>query len=361
MRGARPWPKGAREPVDTRRLAALFLGAVLIKLAFMWHLEGRVYPDVTRAINFGYALDRQILSIHTDFIRNKTFLGPSLWFHVHQSLGLTGVMLFNLLAFGLLFLTQYRLGRTRYEERSIVVALLLFAFYVGTNRNVAAGEPDDNLAALCFSLGILVYLDAKKPAYASLLMGLGFLFKFWVAVFLAGFGVYLLTRKRWRELLTVAAGSVVPFLVINGADGFESLRGLLASQDMQQGYSSWGSVGFKMLSTGLAPSVLIAAYVWLHDRSEQNTLFFFVSSAYAAYAVVQRDAFAASYVMMLCLMFSSFLIAEFMSRRLGARGLAAACALYIVLSSAITYHNLYEDTRPVVLRTNESAIRRMFP
>lgn len=346
-------------------LALILLASLLIKLVFIWHLEGRVYQDVSRALNFGYALDQQILSIHTDCIRNKTFLGPTLWFSLYQCFGILGVKLFNLLIFVLLFLTQYYLGRRRYSGSETVIALFLFAFYVGTNRNVVAGEPDDNLATLWFSLGILVYVNTKRALYSSLLMGLGFLFKFWVAVFFVGFVLYLFTRKLWKDFLLACVGMLLPFLFINCVDGFESMRGLLASVGIQQGYSDWGSVGYKMLSTGLALSVLISAYVWLKNSNEQNTLFFFVSSTYVIYVTIQRDAFAASFVMMLCLVFSSFLIAEFLLRAFNTRvrslALGAIFAIYLALTSVITYHNLYRDAEPFVLITDQSEIRRLFP
>jgi hypothetical protein len=236
---------------------------------------------------------------------------------------------------------------------------------VGTNRNIVAGEPDDNLAALCFSLGILVYVNTKRTLYASLLMGVGFLFKFWVAVFFGGFILYLLAWKRWRDFLPACAGLLLPFLLINYVDGFQSLRGFFTSVGIQQGYSDWKSVGDKMLSTGLAPSVLISTYVWVRNRDEQNTLFFFVSSLYFFYVIAQRDAFAASFVMMLCLVFSSFLIADFLLRALDARRhspvLGAILAIYLVLTSAITYHNLYRDAEPFVMITDQAEFRKIFP
>ncbi len=358
-------PRSASSPIINQAgaIALILLASLFIKVVFIWHLEGRVYGDVSRAIHFGYSIDQQILSIHTDFIRNKTFLGPTLWFYLYQSFGILGLKLFNLLIFALLFLTQYFLGRTRYSERGIVIALFLFAFYVGTNRNVVAGEPDDNLAVLFFSLGILVYVNRKRSLYSSLLMGLGFLFKFWVAVFFVGFVLYLLTRKFWRDFWLACVGMLLPFLIINCVDGFESMRGLLISLGMQRGYSDWGSVGYKMLSTGLAPSVLISGYAWLKNRNEQNTLFFFVPSTYFIYVIIQRDAFAASFVMMLCMVFSSFVIAEFILRALNSRGLilGAIFAIYLALTSAITYQNLYWDTEPFALITDPSEIRRMFP
>lgn len=346
-------------------IVLILLAALLIKLVLIWHLEGRVYQDVVRVLNFGYALDQQILSIHTDCIRNKTFLGPLLWFSLYQRFDILGLKLFNLLIFVLLFLTQYGLGKRRYSGSTIVIALFLFAFYVGTNRNVVAGEPDDNLAALCFSLGILVYVNTRRTLYASLLMGVGFLFKFWVAVFFVGFVLYLFARKRWRDFLPVGVGMLLPFLLINYVDGFQSLRGLLTSVGIQQGFSDWESVGYKLLSTGLAPSVLISAYVWLKNRNEQNTLFFLVSSSYFPYVLIQRDAYAASFVMMLCLVFSSFLLAEFLLHTCDTRRcsltLGAILAIYLVLASAITYHNLYRDAEPFVVITDQAEFRKIFP
>lgn len=350
---------------QTRALALILLAALLIKLVLIWHLEGRVYQDVVRALNFGYALDQQIFSVHTDCIRNKTFLGPLLWFSLYQRFGILGLKLFNLLIFVLLFLTQYSLGRGRYSRRTTVIALFLFAFYVGTNRNVVAGEPDDNLAALCFSLGILAYVNTKRALSSSVLMGVGLLFKFWVAVFFVGFVLYLFAWKRWRDFLPAGVGMLLPFFVINCVDGFQSIHGLLTSVGIQQGFSDWESVGYKMLSTGLAPSVLISAYMWLRNRDEQNTLFFLVSSAYFPYVLIQRDAYAASFVMMLCLVFSSFLLAEFLLRARAARGrgsiLGATLATYLVLTSAITYHNLYRDAEPFVMITDQAELKRIFP
>ena len=352
-------------------IGLIFLASLIVKLVFIWYLTGRVYPDVFLAVNFGYAIDQQILSIHTDFIRNKTFLGPSLWFYLYQSFGVFGLKLFNLVIFALLCLIQYLLGKRRYSESATLIALFLFAFYVGTNRNVVAGEQDDNLAALFFSLGVLVYVNTKRTLYSSLLMGAGFLFKFWVAIFFLGFLLYLLTSKvRRGDLFLACVGMLLPFLFINIVDGFESMRGLLSSLGIQQGYSDWAGVGYKMLSTGLLLSVVISAWVWLKNSNEQNTLFFFVSSVYFIYVIIQRDAFAASYVMMLCLMFSSFLLAEFILRLLSTPVLSTRaqriclCVIlagYVTVTSLITYRNLYQDTDPFALVTDRSKIRTMFP
>src|SRR5439155_3821052 len=87
---------------------------------------------------------------------------------------------------------------------------------------------------------------------------------------------------------------------------------LLMSAAKQEGYSDWQEVAFKMVSTGLIFSVLISAYMWFKQKNCWNTLFFFISGTYFVYVLLARDAFSASFVMMQCLVFSSFLIADFL-------------------------------------------------
>ena len=106
-------------------MALILFGSILVKLAFIWYLDGRAYRDVFRAINFGYRLHQDIFSIHTEIINSKTFLGPILWFHLYQSFGMLGLKLLNIFVFVLLFFTQYALGKGRYGTSSIVFALFL--------------------------------------------------------------------------------------------------------------------------------------------------------------------------------------------------------------------------------------------
>jgi hypothetical protein len=81
---------------------------------------------------------------------------------------------------------------------------------------------------------------------------------------------------------------------------------------------------------------------------------------------VNRDAFAATFVMMQCLMFSSFLIAElaltpqFLRNEWRAGTLTVSCAIYLVMTSAITYQHLYRDTVPLALVKTQPEIERMF-
>lgn len=261
---------------------------------------------------------------------------------------------------------MYALGKGRYSTPTIVLALFLFAFYAGTNRNIAAGEPDDNIAALFFSLGVLVYLSTARTFLSSLIMGVGFLFKFWVAIFCAGFGLYLLLKKPLRDHWLAALGMGAPFLLINFVDGFESMRALWVSSELQRGYSTWESVGFKMLSTGMLVSVLISGWTWLKQRNDHNTLFFLLSSSYGIYVLVNRDAWAVSFVMMQCIIFSSFLIAECVlyvthwSDRLRNPVIIVLCTIYLMVTSVITHRHLYRDTIPISFVRDQSEAERMF-
>lgn len=348
-------------------IGAILLGSIAVKLVFIWYLDGRAYYDVAKAVNFGYLVHQETFSIYTDIVNSKTFLGPILWFYVYQAAGLTGLKIFNLLIFISLFFTAYALGKGRYGDSTIVLALFLFAFYAGTNRNIAAGEPDDNIAALFFGLGALVYLNTARPFPSALLMGLAFLFKFWAVIFCAGFGLYLLSTGRWREVWLAGVGMLLPFLLINFFDGFQSLRSLWISLNVQKDITPWREVGLKMLSTGMIFSLLGSAWTWLKCRSDVNTLFFLPTATYFVYVLAVRDAFAASFVMMLCLMFSSFLIAELFctqtvlrNRRLRRAAMVVSSCLYIAITSAITYRHLYRDTVPVALIESRQEIDKMF-
>jgi hypothetical protein len=348
-------------------IGIILLSSVILKLIVMMYLDGRVYYDVVKALNFGYLVHHQTFSIHADIINSKTFLGPLIWFHIYRTGSLVGLQLFNLFVFVLLFFTVYALGKGRYGTRTIILALFLFAFYAGTNRNIAAGEPDDNIAALLFGLGVLCYLNATRVFAAALLMGLAFLFKFWVAVFCLGFGVYLVAQGRWRHLWPAALGMALPFLLINWIDGFQSMRSLVISLNVQKGISPWQSVGFKLLSTGMIFSLLASAWTWLKRKNKTNTLFFIIPATYVLYIVLNRDGFAASFVMMQCLMFWSFLIAQFllMPSVLGHGSFRAAvilvfCVGYLGVTTAITYQHLYRDTVPLTLVKGQPEIESMF-
>lgn len=69
-------------------LGIILLTSLLLKLLVIWYLDGRVYYDVAKALNFGYLVDHKTFSIYTDIINSKTFLGPLLWFYLYQAGGL---------------------------------------------------------------------------------------------------------------------------------------------------------------------------------------------------------------------------------------------------------------------------------
>jgi hypothetical protein len=339
----------ASKPAAGPVLAWLLAISILLKLVFILYLGDRAYHDAFRAVHFGYLLDQGRLSIQHDTIVNKTFLGPMLWYAAYQRTGMAGLKLFNLLAFVVLLWLQYSLGRGRFGDRTVSLALVLFAFYIGTNRNVIAGEPDDMQAAVLFTGGVLVYLNTSRAFPAALLMGVGFLFKYSTAIFCIGFAFYLLTRKRWKDLGLAVLGMLLPFVALNAVDGMRSWQGLLKSLSEKMGHWPWPAVVRKMLSTGLLVSVALSFPAWWRSRDALRGLFFFVPTAFFLYVLFTRHAFPATFVMMQCLLFSSFLIAEFVlgwRRGVFGRRLLAIALLFAVLTSAETYLKVPRETIP---------------
>ncbi len=337
-----------------RIIAMILAGSIAIKLVLILYLGGDFHGDVVRAVNFGYGVHEGVLSIRTHFDNTKTWVGPVLWYHLFDLTGPYGLKLFNMLAFVALFGVQYLAGRRLYDRATLLLALFLFAFYVGAHRNVMAGEPDDMAAALLFAAGLLVFLRRDRVVGASVLIGLGFLFKFWVVIFFGGFALFLLWEKRWRELALAASSFLVPYLGVNLVDGFASLAALLWSVGRQSGLDSWSHIGWRLLSTGLLPAVLVSAWAVLRDPSRNNRLFLLVPSAYFAYVLVMRDAHAASAVMMLCMVYFGFLIAEFLlrnpylgNRRLRRRVLVPVLAAYVVISAWLAYYDAERVTFPL--------------
>jgi WD40-like Beta Propeller Repeat len=242
------------------QLAAILLASIAVKIFFIWYLGDRLYFDNVKAVNFGFLVHRGDFSIHEHFVNSKTFVGPLLWFQVYDWFGVPGLKVVNVIAFLGLFVIVHRLGVRRSSQPAVVLGLFLFAFYAGTNRNIVAGEPDDNVAALCFGLGVLAYLNGRSRLLAGALMGVGFLFKFWIAVFCLAFGVFLVWKRRWRDAVLVTTAAAVPFAVVNVIDGFTSMRSLLVSERIQHQLSSWPDVGSRAVSTGML--VIVAASAW---------------------------------------------------------------------------------------------------
>jgi len=347
-----------------RELLAVVVAVLLVKLALLlpfWHY---IYYDVAKAILAGahYAHAPETFSIN-----NKTWLGPLLWYELHAVLGIAGLKLLNLGLFVLLCWVQVKLSARAVARPAAPLALLIFGLYVGTNLNVVAGEPDDVMAALLFSLGVLLSLQRRNAFLAALPMGLGILFKFSSCVFLAGFFLALLVHRReLKSLLLTGLGALLPLAAISLLDRGLSIGILWRSVGMQVGFSSWGEVGFKLLSTGLLPLAGLALWAWWRRRDELHAQLVFPVAAYLVYVLLMRDAYAASYVMMLGTLLVGPPVAALVFELLpGMRArtrralLIAGAALYCLATTAVSLHNLSKDTEDVRHRFNAAAFDRV--
>jgi hypothetical protein len=289
------------------------------------------------------------------FTVNRTFFGPILWFFTYKHFGLFGLRAVNIVIFVSLFTVQYFLGRGRYGFYTLILALFLFSFYAGTNINIAAGEQDDNMAALLFSLGVLLYLTRGRVILPSLLIGTGFLFKFSTGIFYLGFLAYLIIRRERKSALLSCLAILTPFLFINIADNFNSMHKLAESFLFQTTevflYWGWKGVVYKMFTTGMLLFFLISLCGFLKERNDANLLFFIIPSAYLCYTLISGDVTAAGYLMMQCMLFWSFLIAEFLLKNeYFGRGVArrfiigAVLILYLVIMKMISLYNIGCDT-----------------
>jgi hypothetical protein len=347
----------ARHPVW-----AILAASAILKLALVLATGDSVYGDVGIALRFGRRAVQDGLAGDGGLlvINSKTLLGPIAWSWIHAHAGVAGLKAVNLACFLALFALQHALGRKAYSLQAVAVALFLFAFYVGTNLNVVAGEQDDMVCALLIATGVLLHVRTGGTLSASLLLGLAFLFKFTAAVFWVGFAAYLLVRRRSWSLLLAGAGAAAPFILFNLLTGGSGLASLERSLEIQRAYSTWTEVGFKLLSTGMALSVLVSAWMVWRDPAGHDVLFFCLSAAYLPYVVIMRDAFSASYVMMTCMVFASFPIARFLLDRKeklahGRSLLLGALLAYLVATTGITVHNLVRDTRPLAARVAATA------
>lgn len=204
----------------SRSFLALFGVAILFKLALIVAFHGRLYPDVIGAVNLG---EEVLGGVEGCRITSKTFVGPVLWYGVYHVAGPWGLKLVKLGLFAALLALHARLGRRLFGAEPLLLASALFAYYPGTNLNVAA--------------------------------------------------------------------------------------------DVQQGFSSGRGVGFKLLSTGLLPAVALSWWVWGKRRDDAHLLFALVPTAYLAYVILNRDAWAAGFVMMQGVFFASFPLAELLADR----------------------------------------------
>lgn len=316
-------------------------------MAFIEYVGDRMFFDAIRSVVLGRALDSGAASISTHVENTKTFLGPMLAFQVYSFGGLAAMRAVAIAGFMLLGWLQYSMGIRFFGGRVTAFAVFLSAFYIGTNKTVVAGEIDDVVASVLFLAAVWVYLRLRSDFAAGVVAGLAFLFKFWVAILCVGFVVHLLLNRKPTEAPAAVAGMAAPFLVVNLVDDWASLHALLFSAQRQEGFSSLRELLFKLFSTGLLPAALAAAWSWRKLGGEQRGLFAAIQIAYLAYVLVMRDAYAAGYVMVACLPFSSFLVAELALDRLrSSRTLIGFGVCYLVLTTALTHHNLYRDTRP---------------
>lgn len=73
-------------------------------------------------------------------------------------------------------------------------------------------------------------------------------------------------------------------------------------------------MGFRLVSTGVLPAVLLAVWTVARIRTASNRDLFLVGISYPLYILIARDAHAASAVMMFGMVFFSPLIAQFLLR-----------------------------------------------
>jgi hypothetical protein len=350
-------PPAARED-ETRwwATAGLVLAvAVLVQLALVAYLGDRAYTDVMRSVSFGAGVERGVIGIRTHVDNSKTFVGPLLWIRLAEAFGLAGIRAFNVAAFVGVFAIQAAIGRRLFGRRVTLYALALTAFYTGTIRNVVASEPDDMMASVLFARGALVWVAqsresrpaAGRSAAAGLLMGSAFLFKFWVLIVFGGFALFLATRRDWASLVAAAVAFAVPLLGVTLVDGGASVAGFFGSAKRQSGYSPWAVVVARLFVTGLLPAFVVAGLAAVRRPGFPTAFAFLVPAPYLFYVVVMRDAFAVSFVMMLCLVFWSLPIALLLleSRRLAVgRRLQAVFALYLIAAPLNAWVNLWRDT-----------------
>jgi hypothetical protein len=356
--------------MTARALAPAIVAAGLaVQLALMAYLgEDRAYGDVLKAVNYGRLVDIGVFDVTRDMVNSKTFVGPRLDWWIYERWGLTGIRAANASVFVLLAVGALAISRRRFDDPTRLLALFLFAFYVGTQRSIVAGELDDHMATLLLAAGVLLLLERDALLPAALLVGTGFLFKFWVAIYALGLLTFLALTGRARRMPTALLGFALPFAALVPFDHGGSLRALLTSTGLSMHYSTWSGVAFKCLSTGLLPAAILAALAWMErGRRDADTLLLCVSSSYLAYVLLARDAFVASTMMATCLVFSSPLVAAWLVHRARpwtARARWAALAgvvlVYPVATTFVTALHLHRDTVRIRLVETPEEVSEVF-
>ena len=113
---------------------------------------------------------------------------------------------------------------------------------------------------------------------------------------------------------------------------------------------------YKFFSTGMFLFLILSAWAVLRDRSRPNVLLFCLSAVYIFFVGITRSAYGSGFHMMQSVLFSSFLVARIFLMdtypggfRPGRLFIASVMVLYLILTTAITLHNLTGDIRPVNL------------
>jgi len=341
-----------------KRLAIyVLLLALAFKLGFILYSGERVYYDVNLSITHGKALfDKPGSQVRLILPGVKTYVGSIAWYKLYEAFGVYGLKAFNLAAFALLLALQYSIGRKYFPNRVTAAALFIFAFYVGTNLNVAAGEQDDMTAALFFTLGVALYAYGRGAFLAALVMSAGVLFKYTAGIYAMGFIAYLIYTRDTRQLLLALAGLTLPFLCLNLVTGFSSMEKLVRISNLKrQFFNSPASMGlYKFFSTGMFLFLPLSAWAVLRDRSRPNVLLFCLSSVYIVFAVATFNTYSSGFHMMQSVLFSSFLVAQVLSMDTYPGGVKAGrifrvsvLVLYLLVTTSITLRNLSRDTIPV--------------
>ena len=335
----------------------ILLLALVFKLAFILYSGERVYYDVNLSITHGKAIfDKPGKQVKLILPGVKTYVGSIAWYKLYEYFGVYGLKAYNLAAFALLFGLQYAIGRRYFPNRVTAAALFIFAFYVGTNLNVAAGEQDDMTATLFFTLGVTLYAYGRGAFLAALVMSAGVLFKYTAGIYAMGFIAYLIYTRDKRQLLLALAGLTLPFLCLNLATGFSSLGALLKIANLKRNLfdSLPSEVLYKFFSTGMFLFFLLSAWAVFRNRSRPNVLLFCLSSVYIVFAVAAFSAYSSGFHMMQSVLFSSFLVSQVLFMETYPGGVkpgrlfrVSFLVLYLLVTTAITLRNLSRDTIPV--------------
>ena len=355
--------KNYDDPPDSpgvKRLAIyVLLLALAFKLAFILYSGERVYYDVNLALTHGKAFfEKPGSQMRLILPGVKTYVGSIAWYSLYETFGVYGLKAYNLAAFALLFALQYAIGRKYFPARVTAAALFIFAFYTGTNLNVAAGEQDDMTAALFFTLGVTLYACGRGAFIAALVMSAGVLFKYTAGIYALGFIAYLIYTRDMRQVFLALAGLALPFLCLNLVTEFSSMEKLLRFSNLKRHlfFSPPRLLLYKFFSTGMFLFLILSAWAVLRDRSRPNVLLFCLSSVYIFFVCLTWSAYGSGFHMMQSVLFSSFLAAQVFLMDAYPGGLkpgrlfrVSVLVLYLLVTTSITLRNLSGDTIPVNL------------